>query len=124
MMSAAPGYPTQTVSGLQANTFWDGLFHIGTWIAVAVGTFLLFRRSADRIDGWALLGWIIAGWGIFDVVEGVVDHEILGIHHVRDDLGGPVAWDVGFLVFGLALVVIGAVIVRWAARRHLPDASD
>jgi hypothetical protein len=31
----------------------------------------------------ALWGWILVGWGVFSLVEGVVDHHILGIHHVR-----------------------------------------
>jgi hypothetical protein len=29
---------------------------------------------------------LLAGWGAFNVVEGVIDHQMLGIHHVRDDL--------------------------------------
>jgi hypothetical protein len=32
---------------------------------------------------------LTTGWGIFDVVEGLIDYKILGIHHVREDLGGP-----------------------------------
>ena len=57
------------------------------------------------------------GWGIFNVVEGVVDHLVLGIHHVRDDLGGPLAWDLGFVAFGALLVVVGLAIVRSDRRR-------
>lgn len=26
------------------------------------------------------------------VVEGVIDHQLLGLHHVRDDLGAPLGW--------------------------------
>jgi len=32
---------------------------------------------------------------------------MLGVHHVRDDLGGPLPWDIGFLIFGVLLVVGG-----------------
>lgn len=28
------------------------------------------------------------GWGLFDLVEGLVDHQLLGAHHVGDDLVG------------------------------------
>ena len=42
-----------------------------------------------------------------NVVEGLIDHQILGVHHVRDDLGGPLSWDIGFLVFGVLLIVSG-----------------
>jgi uncharacterized membrane protein len=30
------------------------------------------------------------GWALFNV-EGVVDHYLLQIHHVRDDLGAPMS---------------------------------
>jgi uncharacterized membrane protein len=49
----------------------------------------------------------LTGWGIFNVVEGLIDHQIIGVHHVRDDLGGPLSWDIGFLIFGVLLIVGG-----------------
>jgi uncharacterized membrane protein len=27
---------------------------------------------------------MILGWGLFNLVEGVIDHHLLNIHHVRD----------------------------------------
>jgi uncharacterized membrane protein len=56
------------------------------------------------------------GWGAFNVVEGTVDHLILGIHHVRDDLGGPLSWDLGFLAFGVLLIVAGWLVHRSGVR--------
>jgi uncharacterized membrane protein len=53
----------------------------------------------------------LIGWGGFNLVEGLVDHHLLGVHHVRDDLGAPLGWDLGFLVFGALLVVVGAVLM-------------
>ena len=47
-----------------------------------------------------------------DLVEGLVDHQLLGIHHVRDDRGGPLGWDLGFLALGAALVVGGFALAR------------
>jgi uncharacterized membrane protein len=41
------------------------------------------------------IGLLLAGWGAFNVVEGLVDHMTLGIHHVRDDIGGPLGWTSG-----------------------------
>jgi uncharacterized membrane protein len=60
---------------------------------------------------------MLLGWGLFNVVEGFVAHIVLGIHHVRDDLGGPVGWDVGFLVFGALLVAGGWALHRRGARQ-------
>jgi uncharacterized membrane protein len=113
MVSSVSRYPTTTVAGLEANTVADGLFHSATWFAVAVGAALMFR--AWRTGRPALLprvqlGLVLAGWGLFDVVEGVIDHQILNVHHVRDDLGAPLSWDIGFLVFGALLVAAGCLL--------------
>ena len=55
---------------------------------------------------------LLAGWGVFNVVEGLVDHQILGIHHVRDDLGAPLGWDLAFLAFGVLLIAVGLATAR------------
>jgi uncharacterized membrane protein len=41
-------------------------------------------------------GLVLTGWGIFNIVKGLIDHQILGIHHVRDDLGEPLCWESDF----------------------------
>ena len=58
-----------------------------------------------------LWGGVLAGWGVFNLVEGVVDHLVLGVHHVR---GGPheLAYDLGFLALGAVLVVVGLLLSR------------
>ncbi|MEU7057017.1 DUF2243 domain-containing protein [Streptomyces sp. NPDC046197] len=103
-------YDPHTVSGLEMNTVWDGVFHAVCWVAVIVGLGILYSRVVDnRRAVWAsrvLWGWILAGWGLFNLVEGILDHQILGIHHVR---GGPhqAWWDAGFLVLGGLLLAGG-----------------
>jgi uncharacterized membrane protein len=57
------------------------------------------------------------GWGIFNLVEGVVDHHLLTIHHVRDDVADPLWWDLGFLAFG-ALVLVAGLALRNSHRAH------
>ena len=52
------------------------------------------------------------GWGAFNLVEGIVDHHVLGLHHVRDDLGAPLGWDLGFLAFGALLTAVGWALAR------------
>ena len=105
-----------TVAGLQANTLADGLFHAFAWVAVVAAVAMLAARQAERpLAPAALWGWGVFGWGLFNLVEGVVDHLILGAHHVRDDLGGPLSWDVGFLVLAVALMAVGWLLQRRAA---------
>ena len=110
---------TTTVAGLQANTLADGLFHTLTWVAVVMAVAILAVRRSERPMAPAVLwGWVVFGWGLFNLVEGVVDHLILGVHHVRDDLGGPLSWDLGFLVLAVALMVVGWLLQRRAGPNH------
>jgi uncharacterized membrane protein len=69
--------------------------------------------SAGPPKAWrAHLGLVLAGWGTFNVVEGLIDHQLLGLHHVRDDLGGPLGWDLAFPALGVALIVGGSTLAR------------
>jgi uncharacterized membrane protein len=116
MLSDVKDYPVTTVAGLEANTVADGFFHLATWFLVLGGsiTAITAWRQGRLAPSWGFhFGLVLIGWGIFDVVEGLVDHQILGVHHVRDDLGAPLSWDIGFLIFGVLLIVGG-----WALHKH------
>jgi uncharacterized membrane protein len=105
--------PIDLVS-MKYNMFWDGLFHAFTWLMVVLGVWRLWvaGRSAEvPWSGRTFMGAMFGGWGLFNVVEGVVDHLLLGLHHVHpgeDQLG----WDLGFLALGALQVAAG-----WAAVR-------
>ncbi|GAA3525477.1 hypothetical protein AFL01nite_13560 [Aeromicrobium flavum] len=118
-------YPESTVHGLEINTVWDGLFHVFTWVMVLVGLALLYSRvqhSRGRVwTSRALWGWVLVGAGVFNLVEGVVDHHILGIHHVRSG-DNQMWWDLGFLALGALLVLVGWLLQRGASYRD-PELS-
>lgn len=112
--------PPGTLPGLEDNTLADGLFHLATWIAVVAGSTLAVRawRRGDLAPPWrGHLGALLAGWGLFNLVEGLINHHLLGIHHVRDDLGAPLGWDSGFLALGVLLIAVGWAMVRSGAER-------
>jgi uncharacterized membrane protein len=113
MLSGTERWSRTTIENMEANMLADGLFHAATWVLVAAGLWLLWRalRAGATGDGVELVGWMLAGWGVFNVVEGIVDHLVLGIHHVREG-GSELTWDLGFLAFGLALIVTGRLLVR------------
>jgi uncharacterized membrane protein len=123
MLTSEGSYPKTTVAGLETNTLWDGLFHAATWVAVAVGIWILWRRTTDwrwAISGRAFVGWMLVGWGGFNVVEGLVDHQILGIHHVREGAAvNELAWDLGFLAFGALLILGGWLLARSDESRYV-----
>ncbi len=116
MVSHVDRYPTDTVAGLEANTLADGLFHAATYVFVMVGLWCLWRYAERPGTDWstmAFIGLLLMGFGGFNVVEGTVNHLILGVHHVRDDSEYQLAWDVGFLAWGSAMFGVG-----WKAFRR------
>jgi uncharacterized membrane protein len=122
MVSHVSAYPVATVAGLEVNTLADGLFHVATWLMVMAGAVTSLRawQEGRVAPSWSFhFGLVLAGWGIFNVVEGLVDHQILGVHHVRDDLGAPLSWDLGFLALGVLLVVGGWALHRRGVRMML-----
>jgi uncharacterized membrane protein len=123
-MLTSAGYPADSVENLRLNTFFDGLFHASTYVFVLVGLFLLWR-TAHRWHLWwsgkLLVGTMLMGFGLFNLVEGVIDHHLLGLHHVNETAPRDqwVYWDVGFLLWGAAMLIGGWMLFR-AGRRESP----
>ena len=117
-MLTSAGYPATDVANLKINTLWDGLFHAATYIFTIAGLFLLWNSLQGTNSHWpvrVLIGAVLMGWGIFNLIEGLVNHQLLGIHHVRDDLvsaSAKVIWDLGFLIWGAIMLIIGWTIHR------------
>ncbi|MCB1885785.1 MAG: DUF2243 domain-containing protein [Geminicoccaceae bacterium] len=116
-MATSAGYPADTVEGLRWNTLLDGLFHAATYVFVLIGLALLWRSSRRTHLRWSsrpLVGTLLMGFGLFNVVEGLVDHQFLGLHHVNETV--PRAqwpyWDGGFLLWGAAMILIGWLLWR------------
>ena len=100
--------PVDTVEGLELNTLADGLFHLAAWLFTVVGVVLLWhalRRGA--VLRWsALIGGLLIGWGAFNLVEGLVNHQLLGLHHVRPG-ADELTYDIGFLAWGALMLLVG-----------------
>jgi uncharacterized membrane protein len=120
--------PKTTISNVEINMFWDGLFHAFTWITTVAGVVLLFRAGERRDAAWSrsvLVGGVLFGWGIFNVVEGTIDHHLLQVHHVVETAGLS-AWDWAFLASGVLLSALGWSLLRARDRpRHdVPGTLD
>jgi uncharacterized membrane protein len=105
-------YPVNTIENLELNTRWDGIFHSSTYLFVIAGLFILWRTAHRRHLFWSsklLVGTMLIGFGSFNVVEGIIDHHILGIHRVNETIAEPdrIYWDISFLLWGAAMLVIG-----------------
>jgi uncharacterized membrane protein len=123
-MLTSAGFPADSVANLRIDSLADGLFHAFAWVFTVAGVYLLWcavgRAEVPRSTP-TLWGAIAIGWGMFNLVEGIVDHQVLGIHHVNETAPREhwIWWDLGFLGLGLVLVIIGCVQVR-AGRADRP----
>jgi uncharacterized membrane protein len=120
-MVTSAGYPPDSVENLERNTFFDGLFHATTYIFVVLGLLVLWR-AAHRTHLWwsskMLVGAMLMGFGGFNLVEGIVDHHLLGLHHVNETvpLDEWFYWDLGFLIWGAAMLAGGWTLWRRGKR--------
>jgi uncharacterized membrane protein len=106
--------PKTTIANIEINMFWDGMFHSLTWIMTAVGVALLWR-AARRADvpwrGKDFVGALFLGWGLFNLVEGIIDHYVLNLHHVVEARGQS-SYDAMFLASGVLFIIGGIVAIR------------
>jgi uncharacterized membrane protein len=54
---------------------------------VLAGLIILWRAASRQHLRWSgklLAGTILIGFGLFNIVEGLVDHQFLGLHHVNE----------------------------------------
>jgi uncharacterized membrane protein len=101
--------PLDSMANMRTNMTADGLFHAAMLLVTVAGIFMLFnaaRRADVAHPTRALIGAMIMGWGLFNVVEGTIDHQLLGLHHVVERLGLSI-WDWLFLVVSLGFVALG-----------------
>jgi uncharacterized membrane protein len=120
-MLTSAGYPPTTWRISRSNTLWDGLFHAATYVFVVLGVIVLWRASRRTQISWSsklLMGSILMGFGIFDLVEGIFDHHLLGIHHVNETVPREqwIYWDLGFFAWGAAMLIGGWFMLKTGRR--------
>ena len=105
--------PNTDYVGAKINMVWDGVFHAGVWTITAIGIVLLWRAGRQQgadLSGRLLAGALLMGWGLFNLVEGLIDHHLLQLHHVYEPMGLSV-WDYAFLAWGAVMAVAGLSLV-------------
>ena len=106
-----------TVVAKSVNMFWDGLFHLFTLAVVCTGVVLqwklLGRQDINR-SGKLLWGGLLSGWGLFNIVEGVIDHHILKLHNIKEITPNPGLWNYGFLILSVVMMAAGFLCIRSA----------
>ena len=114
MLSAR--YPPNDLVNAKINMTWDGFFHMGVWLLTAIGIAFLWgaaRRPDVPLSGKTFAGSLVFGWGLFNLIEGLIDHEFLGIHHVYEYTENKLPWDLAFLIAGgIVLLALGGLLIR------------
>ena len=104
------------MDAMKQNMMWDGWFHVAMLVLTTVGVYLLLRdaREGASLPGAsAFTGLLLLGWGTFNLVEGVIDHLVLNIHHVRDLPAHVPMYDWLFVAIGgVGLMGIGWLLSR------------
>jgi uncharacterized membrane protein len=98
-------------------------FHAAVWILICIGITLLFRAGRRNDVPWSgkmLLGSMLIGWGAFNLAEGAIDHEILGIHHVYEYTLDHLPADLAFLAAGAHFLLLGLFLVRRGSIKMAP----
>jgi uncharacterized membrane protein len=108
------------MDAMSYNMVWDGVFHAAVWLVTLVGVLMLwsaaygpatYGRAAIPSLG-AFIGQMLFGWGLFNLVEGLIDHQLLAIHYVRQVPNYQV-YNLTFLaVGGVMFIVLGWVLMR------------
>jgi uncharacterized membrane protein len=115
--------PPDNLVDVKVNMVWDGVFHAAVWLMTVAGLVAMFRagRRADAAwSGRLLLGGALLGWGLFNLVEGLIDHELLQLHHVMEGAANHGPADLAFLASGALLIAAGWALSRRGASPPRP----
>lgn len=78
---------------------WDGYFHLAVWIMTLIGLGMLWGAGSRKDVAWSgktFLGSLILGWGLFNLIEGIINHQLPGIHNVYEYTDNKLSWNLGF----------------------------
>lgn len=110
-----------TVEAKSMNMFWDGIFHAFSLIVVITGVILLWKlisRTGIDASSRLLYGGLLAGWGIFNIVEGTINHHLLRLHNVKE-AGNSTTWNYIFLIVSILMIVIAFFIMKRRPGRNV-----
>jgi len=94
----------------------DGVFHLAVTVTVVIGAALLWASNPAGEHHSAIRLWsgLLTGAGLFNLVEGLVNHHLLRIHRVRP---GPheLYYDLAYDAAALAMLAAGLLLYRRSA---------
>jgi uncharacterized membrane protein len=109
------GLPGERWRELRLQVLADGLFHAAHYLLAAAGLAGLWRyRAALASPGsgnW-VAGSGLLGFGAWHLLDAVVSHWVLGLHHIREGSTDWLFWDLVFFALGLVTALAGFALLR------------
>jgi uncharacterized membrane protein len=99
----------------------DGIFHLLVTAVIFWGALVLWKTSPNDLRNSVFISGLLFGAGIFNFFEGIIDHHILQIHHVKP---GPYqdTYDLAFDLIGLATIAIAVMLYSMIKRKPITAA--
>jgi len=107
--------PPTTLQAKTVNMFWDGIFHLFTFLVTLTGIVMLWQllfKKGINPNGKLLSGGLLLGWAVFNLLEGLANHHILKLHNVRELSANVEGWNWGFLLFSVLIGSVGLLLVK------------
>ena len=101
--------------GKSVNMFWDGIFHLFCFIVVFTGIVLLWRlmkRNDVDCSGKLFTAGLIGGWGLFNLIEGLIDHQILKLHNVIEFATDHTIGNYSFLGASVVMLTVSFILFQ------------
>ena len=117
--------PQESMDAMRASMAADGVFGLVTLAVTLAGVFSLwsaFGRPGVLPSTKAFAGYLLLGWGWFNLLEGLINHFLIGLHHVRDLPQHMPGYDWAFLlVGGVGFIVAGMTLSKAKVKRNIED---
>jgi len=107
--------PQLTPAAHNVNMFWDGMFHFLMLPVTISGVFFLVRldsRNDVNLTKKLLTGGMLAGWGIFNIVEGTICHYVFQMHNVRENVINSDLYNGVFMLASFLILAAGSYMLR------------
>ncbi len=94
----------------------DGLLDLALTVALVLGLISLVE-TAGPVERWGRRGWggILAGFGAFNLFDGVVDHKLLGLHQIRSGVADLLPYDAAWIGLSAVILIVGVALLRGGA---------
>jgi uncharacterized membrane protein len=92
----------------------DGLFHLFVTAFIFISGLILWRSNSDKIKYPNRFFWggFFLGAGTFNFLEGIIDHHLLKIHHVKPGDPHQFQYDLAYDALAILIFFFGWFLYR------------